>query len=111
MLPGKVRYVLREFPLANIHARATKASQGALCAGEVGGEAKYWEMHDALFASGIRQCIDLTYAVAAGQSIWEYAPQSRAAADYTALLDRITASGDDSPQSFYGQVEKAQTVV
>ena len=68
-------------------------------------------LHDALFASGIRQCIDLTYAVAAGQSIWEYAPQSRAAADYTALLDRITASGDDSPQSFYGQVEKAQTVV
>jgi len=68
-------------------------------------------LNDALVANGIRQCIDLTYAVAAGQTIWEYAPKSRAAADYTALLDRITASGDDSRQSSYGQIEKAQTVV
>jgi chromosome partitioning protein len=36
---------------------------------------------------GIRQCIDLTYAMAAGQSIWEYAPGSRGAFDYTALID------------------------
>jgi chromosome partitioning protein len=48
------------------------------------------EMSGALFARGIRQCIDLTYAAAAHQTIWEYAPQSRAAEDYAALLDYLT---------------------
>jgi chromosome partitioning protein len=50
--------------------------------------------HDArmqphVFRPGIRQCLDLTYATAAGQTIWEYAPHSRAAADYSALLDAL----------------------
>lgn len=42
-----------------------------------------------LFLPGIRQCIDLSYATASHQTIWEYAPKSRAAEDYTRLLDRI----------------------
>lgn len=41
---------------------------------------------------GIRQCIDLTYAMAAGKSIWEYAPHSRGATDYTALLAAVEPS-------------------
>jgi len=45
---GKVKYVLREFPLESIHPLAFKASEAALCAGEQG---KYWEMHDRLFAN------------------------------------------------------------
>lgn len=44
---GKIRYVLRDFPLASIHKDATKAHEAAHCAGEQG---KYWEMHDQLFA-------------------------------------------------------------
>jgi protein-disulfide isomerase len=43
---GKVRYVFRDFPLAQIHPLATKAAEAARCAGEQG---KYWEMHDRLF--------------------------------------------------------------
>jgi chromosome partitioning protein len=38
---------------------------------------------------GIRQCIDLNYAAASHQTIWEYAPRSRAAEDYTRLVDFI----------------------
>jgi len=38
---------------------------------------------------GIRQCIDLNYATASRQTIWEYAPRSRAADDYTSLIDHI----------------------
>jgi chromosome partitioning protein len=38
---------------------------------------------------GIRQCIDLNYATASRQTIWEYAPRSRAAEDYTRLIDYI----------------------
>jgi protein-disulfide isomerase len=45
---GKVKYVLREFPLEAIHPLAFKASEAAQCAGEQG---KYWEMHDRLFAN------------------------------------------------------------
>jgi len=75
-------------------------------------------MRDALFTSGVRQCIDLTYAMAAGQNIWEYAPASRAASDYSALLDRITPTSAEATvgkssadTASYGEVEKAQAVV
>jgi chromosome partitioning protein len=48
---------------------------------------------------GIRQCLDLTYATAEGRTIWEYAPRSRAADDYTALVDRLatTLEAKDAP--------------
>ncbi len=42
---GKVRYVLRDFPLP-FHNNASKAAEAAHCAGDQG---KYWEMHDLLF--------------------------------------------------------------
>ena len=45
---GKVQYVLRNFPLEQIHPSATNAAQAAECAGEQG---KYWEMHGRLFGS------------------------------------------------------------
>lgn len=44
---GKVKYVLRDFPLA-FHKQAPKAHQAAHCAGEQG---KYWDMHAQLFAN------------------------------------------------------------
>ncbi len=43
---GKVRYVFRDFPLAQIHPQAPKAHEGAHCAGE---QDRYWDMHDLLF--------------------------------------------------------------
>jgi len=43
---GKVRYVVRQFPLKAIHPHAAKASEASLCAGEQG---KYWDMHDRIF--------------------------------------------------------------
>lgn len=45
---GKVKYVLREFPLEAIHPMAFKAAEAANCSAEQG---KYWEMHDRLFAN------------------------------------------------------------
>ena len=44
---GKVRYVLRDFPLS-FHKDAKNAAIAAHCAGEQG---KYWEMHTVLFAN------------------------------------------------------------
>lgn len=43
---GKIRYVLKEFPLESIHPLAFKAHEAANCSGEQG---KYWEMHDKIF--------------------------------------------------------------
>ncbi|MBI3001710.1 MAG: DsbA family protein, partial [Deltaproteobacteria bacterium] len=45
---GKVRYVLKDFPIASIHPQAFKGHEAAHCAGEQG---KYWEMHGRLFAN------------------------------------------------------------
>jgi len=45
---GKVRYVVRDYPLDQLHPNARKAAEAAHCAGD---EGKYWEMHDVLFAS------------------------------------------------------------
>lgn len=45
---GKVKYVVRDFPLGSIHPAALKAAEAAHCAAEGG---KYWEMHERLFAN------------------------------------------------------------
>ncbi len=44
---GKVKYVLRDFPLGSIHPEAFAAAMAARCAGDQG---KYQEMHDQFFA-------------------------------------------------------------
>jgi protein-disulfide isomerase len=43
---GKLKYVIREFPLQSIHPQAVKAAEAALCANAQG---KYWAFHDTLF--------------------------------------------------------------
>lgn len=63
----------------NVTTRATRATMAALEADP--------ELSRYLYPRGIRQCIDLTYAAAGRQTIWEYAPASRAAEDYAALVD------------------------
>lgn len=43
---GKVKFVMREYPLPTLHKNAMAMSSAALCAGNQG---KYWEMHNLLF--------------------------------------------------------------
>jgi len=42
-----------------------------------------------VFRHGIRQCLDLTYAAARRQTIWEYAPRSHAAEDFDLFVDHV----------------------
>jgi len=49
-----------------------------------------------LIRPGIRQCVDLNYSTASHQTIWEYAPKSRAAADYSKLIDFVEDTGTSS---------------
>jgi protein-disulfide isomerase len=44
---GKVRYVVRNFPVAALHKQAVMAAEAAGCAAD---QRKFWEMHDRLFA-------------------------------------------------------------
>lgn len=44
---GKIRYVFKSYPIAQLHPNAFRAHEAAACAGDQG---KYWEMHDKLFA-------------------------------------------------------------
>ncbi|MBK9170066.1 MAG: ParA family protein [Bryobacterales bacterium] len=62
----------------------THATRAALDAMDRDGE-----IRGRLFRPGIRQCIDLNYATARRQTIWEYAPRSRAAEDYTQFVDYV----------------------
>jgi chromosome partitioning protein len=66
---------------ANTNTNATHAALEALEKDE--------QMSRHLFLPGIRQCIDLNYANAQRQTIWEYAPRSRAAEDYTRFVDFV----------------------
>lgn len=48
LMSGKIKYVLRDFPLESIHPNAFKAAVAARCAAEQG---QYWQMHDRIFAN------------------------------------------------------------
>ena len=45
---GKLRLVMKQFPLVSLHPQAMGAAKAAVAAGMQG---RYWEMHDRLFAS------------------------------------------------------------
>lgn len=45
---GKVAWVYRHFPLDSIHSKARKESEALECAGEQGGNAKFWDYLDRL---------------------------------------------------------------
>lgn len=44
---GKLKYVIRDYPIESIHPAAVKAAEAPHCASEGG---RYWHMHDLLFA-------------------------------------------------------------
>jgi chromosome partitioning protein len=70
----------------NMTTNASRATYAALEQDE--------ELRARLYRPGIRQCLDLTYANASRQTIWEYSPRSRAAEDYASFVEFIGGHGD-----------------
>ena len=58
----KVRLVVRQFPLAQIHAQAQKAAEASLCANDQG---KFWPLYDAMFTDQKGLAVDALKAKAA----------------------------------------------
>lgn len=48
-ITGKVAWVYRQFPIAQLHPNAERISQAALCVGELGGNDAFWEFSDLIF--------------------------------------------------------------
>ncbi len=106
--PDRRLDLLAVLPTAvNATTNATRAAFDALAGDE--------EIRDRLYQRGIRQCIDVTYALAQRQTIWEYAPRSRAAEDYDAFVRFVTGGGaEDAPVERDGRdatTEKGRPVV
>jgi cellulose biosynthesis protein BcsQ len=92
----------------NTTTNATRAAFDALDADP--------EMRERLYRRGIRQCIDVTYALTQRQTIWEYAPRSRAAEDFDAFIRFVTgaeagAGAESDVRAEIVEIEKAQTIV
>lgn len=48
--PGQVSWIYRHFPIDSLHAKARKEAEASECAAELGGNDKFWQYLDALFA-------------------------------------------------------------
>lgn len=46
---GKVAWVYRQFPLAQLHPNAPRISEAAYCVGELGGDEAFWTFSDLIF--------------------------------------------------------------
>ena len=74
------------------------------------------EMREHVYRRGIRQCIDVTYALTQRQTIWEYAPRSRAAEDFDAFVRFVTGrdatvGAESDARAETATIEKSQTIV
>jgi len=62
----KVRLVVRQFPLAQIHPQAQKAAEASLCANDQG---KFWPLYEAMFTNQKALAVDALKAKAAELSL------------------------------------------
>jgi len=111
---GKVKYVLRDFPLASMHPLAAKAAEAAHCAAE---QSKYWEMHQRLLTNpNLLAVKDLPgHAKALSLDLAKFEP-CLASGKYATRVRRGMQEGEKAgvegtPTFFFGLTEKDKPVV
>jgi len=90
---GKVRYVLRDYPLP-FHKQAEKAAEAAHCAGDQG---KYWEMHDKLFAN--QQALEADKLPGYAEAIGIDVEQFKTCLNGGVYADRVKANALDGSKA------------
>ena len=74
---GKVAWVYRQFPIAQLHPNSPKISEAALCVGELGGNDAFWKFSNSVFQErGVNEPTNMSklvdFAVLAGVSKDDY---------------------------------------
>jgi protein-disulfide isomerase len=93
-LGDRLRFAFRHFPLAKMHPHARKAAMAAEAAAAQGGEAKFWAMHDLLFANAGKLALSDLVAYAALLDLDIPRFEAELANDtYAARLQEDVASG------------------
>lgn len=74
---GKVAWVYRQFPLAELHPNSPKISEAALCVGDLGGDDAFWKFSNAVYDSrDVDEATNITklpeFAAEAGVSESDY---------------------------------------
>ncbi len=94
---GKVAWVYRQFPIAQLHPNAPRISEAALCVGEIAGNDAFWAFSDLVFNErDINEPTNITrlpeYAVSAGANEAEF----NACLNSGQMKDRVTASYNEA---------------
>jgi protein-disulfide isomerase len=104
---GKVLFVLRPYPLEEIHSFALQAAEAAACAGRQG---QFWKVHDLMFADQRHLDADSLRAMmkTLGLNLSQY--DVCLSGDVKSIIQRDKASGKDltiagTPSFFIGVVQ------
>lgn len=105
---GKVAWVYRHFPLDAIHPKARKESEATECAGELGGNEKFWAYTDRLYAVtpsnnnlDLAELPNIAEYVGLDKTKFEQCLASGTYAQHVAddLQDAISSGGQGTPYS------------
>lgn len=94
---GKVAWVYRQFPLAQLHPNSPRISEAALCVGELGGNDAFWKFTDLIFEErAIDEPTNVTRIPGYLTEIGIDATAYNECMDGTAMEERVTASTKDA---------------
>ena len=97
---GQVAWVLRNFPLAQLHPNAPKLALAAECVADIGGNAVYWKFLDAAFVEApINTFFDFTKLDATVASVGVDVAQFETCYTSAKFQDKITKEFNDAVAS------------
>jgi protein-disulfide isomerase len=108
---GRIQYVFKDFPIAQLHPEAIRAHQATRCAAEQG---KFWEMHTKMFSpAGTHSLEQLeVHATAAGLAMAPYREcmtSNRTVAAVQASVEAAVALGANGTPSFFVGIRDPET--
>lgn len=94
---GKVAWVYRQFPIAQLHPNAPRISEAALCVGDVAGNDAFWKFSDLVFGErSMNEQTNVTklpeYAVTAGADKKDF----MACLESGKMKEKVTASYNEA---------------